>query len=260
MTRELLAYQILNSEKSNKELLPSHVSVYMTLLFGSNCLPGVKFALKRKEMMFAARIKSTVTFYNCLNDLHRFGFIEWAPGRSPSQDSYVTVLLNQNAGTQLQISAVLDDSKDALSAELLTSKINLESGGGQQNIYTNSFNSNNLNSKNKNIYTGSESIFDQVDFSKINVIHDVFSIVPPKMEWVVKFFLANGHAASEAEKFFNYNQGKNWVTNNSPIKNWGAFAKNWMSRAKEKVANNFKSKGDYVHVKNNSTKNYAEPL
>lgn len=260
MSRELLAYQALSLGNTHNELLPSHVSVYMTLLFKSHCPPGVKFAINRDEIMFSARIKSIVTFYGCLKDLKRFGLIEWVPAKGVSKESFVTVLPEKNAAIPLQVSAVFDKPISVQSNELLTSKINLVSGVGQQNIYTNSFNNNNLNLKNKNIYTGSESIFDQVDFSKINVTHDVFSIVPPKMEWVVKFFLANGHAASEAEKFFNYNQGKYWVTNNSPIKNWGAFAKNWMSRAKEKVANNFKSKGDYVHVKNNSTKNYAEPL
>lgn len=259
MNRELLAYQMLSTQNSWSEMLPSHVSIYMSLLFKSQYPIGVSFKLAKAEIMMAARIRSVVTFYNCLHDLNRWGLISWTPAKSPTQDSLVTILTHTKNDTHLQVSAVLSDQVNPKNAELLTSKIEQVTAAETRYIHTNSSNNNFLN--NNSMYLNTESNFDQLDFAAISKTHAVFSVLPPKLEWVVAFFLAQKQTQAEAERFFNYNQSKNWMLNKTtPIQNWGAMARNWISKGYYPNKTNSKSKNSYVHVYNNSTKNYAEPI
>lgn len=259
MNRELLAYQIINAQDTLCEILPSHVSIYMSLLFKSQYPLGVSFKLAKAEIMKGARIRSVVTFYNCLRDLHRWGLISWTPAKSPTQDSLVTILTHTKNDTHLQVSAVLNDQVNPKNAELLTSKIEQVPSAEIRYIHTNSSNNNFLN--NNSMYLNTESNFDQLDFAAISKTHAVFSVLPPKLEWVVAFFLAQKQTQAEAERFFNYNQSKNWMLNKTtPIQNWGAMARNWISKGYYPNKTNSKSKNSYVHVYNNSTKNYAEPI
>lgn len=258
MNRELLAYQMLSTQNSWSEMLPSHVSIYMSLLFKSQYPLGVSFKLAKAEIMKGARIRSVVTFYNCLRDLHRWGLISWAPAKSPTHDSLVTILTHTKNDTHLQVSAVLNDQANPKNAELLTSKIEQVPATQTRYIHNNSSN-NFLN--NNSMYLNSESNFDQLDFAAISKTHAVFSVLPPKLEWVVAFFLAQKQTQAEAERFFNYNQSKNWMLNKTiPIQNWGAMARNWIFKGNYPNKTNSKSKNSYVHVYNNSTKNYAEPI
>ncbi|MCG9899683.1 MAG: hypothetical protein MH132_06755 [Hydrotalea sp.] len=259
MNRELIAYELLSKGSNNRELLPSHLSIYMALLFKYNYPIGVNFKVSKFDVMKAARIKSQVTYFNCMKDLHNLGLISWTPAKSPTQDSLVTILTHTKNDTHLQVSAVLNDQVNPQKAELLTSKIEQVPSAETRYIHTNSSNNNFLNSN--SMYPNTESNFDQLDFSAIKNTHAVFSVLPPKSEWVVAFFLAHKQTQAEAERFFNYNQGKNWMlSKNTPIQNWGAMARNWISKGYYPNKTNLKSKTSYVHVNNNSTKNYAEPL
>jgi hypothetical protein len=259
MNRELIAYELLSKSPVNRELLPSHLSIYMVLLFKYNYPIGANFKVSKFDVMNAARIKSQVTYFNCMKDLHNLGLISWTPAKGPTQDSLVTILTHTKNDTHLQVSAVLNDRAIQKKAELLTSKIEQVPSAETRYIHINTSNNNFLN--NNCMYLNTESNFDQLDFSAISKTHTVFSVLPPKLEWVVAFFLAQKQTQAEAERFFNYNQSKNWMLNKTtPIQNWGAMARNWISKGYYPNKTNSKSKNSYVHVYNNSTKNYAEPI
>lgn len=64
-------------------------------------------------------------------------------------------------------------------------------------------------------------------FSEINA-----SAPPPAvadLSQVEIYFRENGFSIPEAQKFFNYNQGRGWMLNGTlPVKDWQALAQKWM--------------------------------
>jgi hypothetical protein len=56
----------------------------------------------------------------------------------------------------------------------------------------------------------------------------------PRLKEVEEFFVKNNYSTKEAQKFFYYNQGKNWMlTEKLPVTDWKALASKWMLNAKQ---------------------------
>lgn len=55
---------------------------------------------------------------------------------------------------------------------------------------------------------------------------------PPDLQTAISFFLENKSTQDQAESFHNYFASKGWVVGRgSPMKDWGAAAKNWIKRS-----------------------------
>ena len=78
----------------------------------------------------------------------------------------------------------------------------------------------------------------------------------PNIIQVQEFFTQNNYPIPEAQKFFYYNQTKNWMlTDKIPIRNWQSLAHKWMLNEKQ----NPKS-ATMPNLQTNNQKNYSEPL
>ncbi len=122
-------------------------------------------------------------------------------------------------------------------------------------------NNSSINTSNSNI-NGTSKKNEPVKEDLFHEGSKFFSTVPPTLEMVTMFFAHRGYPKKDAEMFYNYYQSNGWKMGGKiAVNNWRGIALNWMLRTPVfNQQSSFKSKGDYVHVKNNSTKNYAEPL
>lgn len=83
---------------------------------------------------------------------------------------------------------------------------------------------------------------------------------PPSVKQVFNFFsekeMCSTDADTEANKFINYYESKNWMVGRSNMKNWKAAANSWVIRKKEfEKEKNFAKK-----QKDGTTKTYTERL
>lgn len=56
--------------------------------------------------------------------------------------------------------------------------------------------------------------------------------VPPTPEEATAFFTENGGTATQAQRFCDYYASKGWLVGKSPMKDWHAAARGWISRDK----------------------------
>jgi hypothetical protein len=81
-------------------LTPHHISIYLALFqqWNKSRFPD-SILICRNEIMQAAKVGSTKTYYNCLHALHEFGYIVYTPSNCPITGSRVSVnLLFESSG------------------------------------------------------------------------------------------------------------------------------------------------------------------
>ena len=76
----------------NKEVLPTHVSLYLALFWSwkqhAFCEP---FPIYRKELMALAHIHSIATYHKCMKDLSGMGVIGYLPSYNYYQGSLIYI-------------------------------------------------------------------------------------------------------------------------------------------------------------------------
>lgn len=82
-----------------------HLVLYLALCqVWSKCCLVSPFIIQRKELMRLARIGSRVTYYRCMRELHRYGFIRYAPSYDYYRGSFVTILpITENQWQQIEV-------------------------------------------------------------------------------------------------------------------------------------------------------------
>lgn len=69
---------------------PVHVSLFTALLL-SERIPGRELVLRRRTLMRLSGIRSSATYYRCLNVLHTAGYVNYSPSQDPFGGSTVTI-------------------------------------------------------------------------------------------------------------------------------------------------------------------------
>jgi len=84
--------QFLELVSIDDRLTPHHISVYMALFqqWNKNRFPDALF-ICRNEIMQAAKVGSTRTYYQSLSALHEFGYIVYTPSKCPITGSKVSI-------------------------------------------------------------------------------------------------------------------------------------------------------------------------
>ncbi len=76
----------------NSRLLPSHISLYMALVFCYQKNGFEKpFTVYRKDLMKLSRIASTATYHKCLRELVCFGYVTYKPSYNYYEGSMVSL-------------------------------------------------------------------------------------------------------------------------------------------------------------------------
>jgi hypothetical protein len=76
----------------DKDLLPTHISLYMVLFQFWNCNRFQNpISISREELMRVSKISSKATYHKCMKKLHTLGFIKYEPSHNPFKGSQVSV-------------------------------------------------------------------------------------------------------------------------------------------------------------------------
>lgn len=80
--------------QSNQDLRPTHIALYFVLfqLWNNNRFASV-FVINRNEMMNLSKIGSKTTYSKCMNDLQKWGWINYKPSQSRYGISQVSLTL-----------------------------------------------------------------------------------------------------------------------------------------------------------------------
>lgn len=77
----------------DRELNPTHVSLYMALFQFWNCNRFKNpISISRDEVMRISKISSKATYHKCLKNLHFLGYIKYEPSYNPFKGSHVYLL------------------------------------------------------------------------------------------------------------------------------------------------------------------------
>jgi hypothetical protein len=104
--------QFMELVSVDDRLTPHHISVYLALFqqWNKNRFPEAIY-ICRNEIMQAAKVGSTRTYYKCLNALHEFGYIVYTPSRCPI------------TGSKVSINLLSDTSEEAENGEEIPSRL-----------------------------------------------------------------------------------------------------------------------------------------
>jgi hypothetical protein len=220
--------EILAEIYTDKRLLPSHISLYLSLFFYWNLHRFPKeFYANRRELMKMSKIGSKSSYHRLLRQLEEWGYLKYEPSRSPKALSMVKLYHTRtDIGTVTERTRVIYRTYCPI--------------GVPHTLY------------NKHYKQNKRSL----------------GAKPKSQLEVLDFFKSKKYEIDEAFKFFNHYKAIGWkIGGKIPIQDWTAVAENWMLKAKELSRKNGsdpntsmvrKSHGD--HLITAKEKDYGQPL
>jgi hypothetical protein len=250
----------------DRELNPTHISLYMALFQFWNCNRFRNpISISRDELMKISKISSKATYHKCLKNLHSLSYIKYEPSYNPFKGSHV-YLFNFSEG----LKPILKKERMAgpnfeLALEQLENKSKTTSGTTNEQALVSYINNINNTNKQKGLNTEKNAEQSQ-NFEKDNLFVKEKKMNTGKeeintqtIEEVIDYFQAFNFPKMEANKFFNYFSSIGWlVGGKTPMIDWKASAQNWMLNADK-----FKVNEKQISSKHLSTiteKDYSEPL
>lgn len=270
----------------DKELNPTHISLYMSLFQFWNCNRFRNpISISRDEVMRISKISSKATYHKCLKGLHSLGYIKYEPSYNPFKGSHVIMLnFSDDLKPIGRVSSKNEPSFESVSEQV----INKHSTSNKQAVVPFINNKNISNNKNESKHAHSKS--DENDSSSsqnkilmeeekscakkeetvidnfvipsvVEVSHPVY-FQKPKWEEILNYFTHQEFEIAEAQKFYNYYESNGWlIGGKTSMVDWQAAAQSWMSKTQifnQKLINIPTNKPNYLNTA--IEKNYAEPL
>lgn len=217
-----------------------HISLYMALFRQWNRLEFKNpIQINRELMMEKAKIKSPKTYAKTMEELSKWGYLNYKKSTSrifgSKIDLFPTSVLNEQ---------VVPPYKNLIN--------------------------------NKHIYKGKKyESFSENQIFNFSEDETSSSISPTNLEHVKIYFNEKRASEIEAEKFFNYYEARGWLNNSqNPITNWKAAARNWIlniakynpTQKKQKHPKKQSNKTDSSNIQTsshhqlNQNKRYDTPL
>lgn len=265
--------QVQERFATDKRIIPRHVSMYMALFFLWNKFKFPEAVhIVRHELMVLSKIGSLKYYYQTLNELDEWGYVDYEPSKSSYQASCVKMRTCFNSGTSSGTStATTGGTSSATSSETTSASSTATSGAttsstssGTTGESINKTVINNTNSKetveNKSGCTGATHPSNEQTEKKGRTgkkTDKVKGFQKPALAELKDYFEEREAPAEEAERFFNHFESNGWkVGGKSPMKDWKAAVRNW-------ILNMSKYEGPKAEVNPLATKNdkdYGEPL
>jgi hypothetical protein len=179
----------------NPMLKSSHLSLYMALFHQWNTL-GFKptFTIHREQIMKAAGIGSKDTYYKCIKELDRTGYLTYHYSPASGTLSSVTIVpLTDDGPGQAKSGSDLPATAGPLSDGECTKS----NPGGAPNTVP---------------------IHQSINASLNSV---------PSIQTVVDFFCELGHSAELGKRFWYHYDAIGWRIGNTPIRSWRSLATRW---------------------------------
>ena len=251
-------------------LLPSHVSLYMSLfqMWNVNRFEN-PISISRGEVMKISKISGTTTYHKCMRELQAYGYIQYKPSYNPLKGSRVILHSYHNDPDHSQTNkkpiqkTYSDKSRNQSTTSTGTETAPLPSPDQQTEPSINTINTIN-GTKLLNNTLNKENL--KNDFQKPAVQKKVSSaaaaFVPPAQDEVRSFFLQKGFPPADGDKFFYYFSSNGWlIGGKTPMNDWRAAAHSWILNKKTSPSHERAPKGPNPgNLHTGKNKNYNEPL
>ncbi|WP_284653521.1 transcriptional regulator [Flavobacterium terrisoli] len=250
----------------DKELNPTHVSLYMSLFQFWNCNRFRNpISISRDEVMRISKISSKATYHKCLKGLHAMGYIKYEPSYNPFKGSHV-IMFNfaEDLKPQPKTSSKNEPSFEPVTEQVLNKRgtsteqavVPYINNTNEVNILNNS----NLGKPEQNLKNKENDSLDEGTNPKEKKLRQKKKgFIIPDIKDVNNYFLQQQFPELEAQKFYNYFSSIGWlVGGKSPMIDWQAAAQNWMLNAGKFSSNLKPLKTNNLNT--TTDKNYAEPL
>jgi hypothetical protein len=250
--------------KKDDRLTTSHVSLYLALFqyWNFNRFQN-PFPVYRSNMMELSKIGSKNTYHKCIKELNGFGYIRYHPSISRYQPVRISII-RLDTITQLSNYQQLDlfsshqDPKHTTHQQLPNKETSDRVEASQNSPFTIDHSPHHspprvpkstpacpisgpsqvpkpvpsvkLQNSIKHVsYTPTKKSGKKGKEKESKTAQVPISIHTPTLKEVEEYFQSNHYTLEEAQKFYYYNQAKNWIlTGSVPIVNWQAIAQKWM--------------------------------
>ena len=259
----------------DSRLTTSHISIFLFICF-EWCSGGSQkpVSITAHYLMPMVKINSKATYYKCIRELHRFGYIHYHPS---NRNSYVSIPSSSSS-----INEPPQNKSSSINEPLANDSRSINEP--LQNPQKASSN-NVINKKSAYNPIDQPPVFNLQPVQKLNnidicnhinnniTVKDIFiekiskekkkknePLIPPNLQECIGVFIDKNCPALEAEKFFNYYQSNGWQVGKNPMKNWQAAARYWILNIPQfaKKPNSLMPTAGKLQAPN--VKNYSEPL
>lgn len=234
---------------------PTHLSLFMALFQlwnQSRFLSTIQIV--RDDVMRLSKINSKATYHKAMGYLHRYRYINYEPSYNPFKGSKISFFPAETttSAEPVQILTarpinepnIKRDSNSIIHHNRITSSLSIDQKRRRANG------------------TISSSTGQPRHVEKEKASAQKEKGIPPQPVQVETFFLAQRSTAAEAQRFINHYTANGWlVGGKSPMKDWKASAKNWISNSI-----NFNGHAQYAkpnraqQLNATTVKSYIEPL
>lgn len=241
---------------ADPNLSPTHISLFVALFQQwnqSRFAPSIQIV--RDDIMRLAKISSKATYHRSMAYLHRENYIKYKPSYNPYKGSLIEFFPPQPTDTHNIQQRSQNEPVQNMTTRLINEPFN--------KLYNTNIINHNISIARDKKEGQSQKINSQVKISKKEKsCGKKESEIPPQIFLVEEYFIQNNSTHQEAQRFINHYTANGWlVGGKTPMKDWQASARNWMTNAKtfnnrnHEVTNN---RAKQLNTKTN--KNYFEPL
>jgi len=238
---------------ADPDFTPTHLSLFMALFQlwnQSRFSPTIQIV--RDDVMRLSKINSKATYHKAMGYLHKRRYIDYEPSYNPFKGSRISFFpagtttsaepVQTVAARPINEPTIKQDSKPVI----------------QHNRFTPSLSIDRKRKTDEASCSPSAGQPRQPEKEKTSAQKGI----PPHPGQVEAFFIAQRSTAAEAQRFINHYTANGWlVGGKSPMKDWKASAKNWISNSINFNGHGQYSKPNRAQQLNATTaKNYVEPL
>ncbi len=269
---------------TDRNLNPTHVSLYMSLFQFWNCNRFKNpISISRDEIMRISKISSKATYHKCLKALHAQGYIKYEPSYNPFKGSHVFLFnfsddlkpLPKNTSSNFKPVVEQVVNKSCTSSETSTEQLNEQvvvpyiNNTNNTNILNNSNlgkqHEQNLKIKDVVLLKDDEETSKEKKLREKKKGADNDFVIPsavekPTLENVKIYFQQQDFPEIEAQKFYNYFSSIGWlVGGKTPMVNWQAASQNWILNAPKFISQE-QQPNRAKQLNTTTEKDYSEPL
>lgn len=244
-----------NKSSVDPYFTPTHMSLFMALFQSWNQARFTQqIQIIRDDIMRLSKINSKATYHKAMAFLHTNRYIEYKPSYNPLKGSQISFF-----PTNSPVSSSKNEPVHILTTRPLNEPYNKLSS---TNIITDNISTHSREKKKKSNQEIDRSQFSIPQFKKEKSSAKKENAVPPATHQVEEFFISQQSTIQEAQRFINHYTANGWlVGGKSPMIDWKASGKNWISNAVKFNTNAKQDKSPRAQqLHSNANKNYFEPL
>lgn len=207
--------------------------------------------MARDEVMQLAKINSKATYHKAMGYLHQQDYIDYKPSYNPYKGSKIKFFPKRTGSANEPVQNLNTRPLNEPSNKLYSTNI-------INNISPHSIDS--QKSKEQKIASSKNGVVDILGKEKSSAKKE--NQIPPHPDTVEQFFINQSSTIQEARRFINHYTANGWlVGGKSPMKDWKASAKNWITNTLNYNRHaNHQNTNRAMHLNTANKKNYYEPL